>query len=83
MNRAFGSVEVINTVLERASQRQGVQVIYGGQSYDGESLYDHPGISEGPYDRKTKKRISPIHITAVLPLGKYEQEQLLRKAAKY
>lgn len=77
--KPLGSLENVRDVIVEASQRQGVQVIYGANGFD---LYkaraqrvhkDSTFWSAECY----KSRFPARFVTAVLPLGQYEQTELL------
>lgn len=73
---SLGSYEALNRMLTESKNHQGVQVIYGANFLD----HSHLRSTGDMMDSKLfPSRIHPRHITAVLPVGKYEQEQLLGK----
>lgn len=80
---AFGSIDVIDSVLSEASRRQGVQVIYGGEGfrmwYAGQQTQG--GDTPTHADRKLGQRIPSKFMAFVIPVGKYEQDRLLPQSA--
>ena len=71
-----GSISGLNVVLHQASQRKGVQVMYGGDGFI-DYIQDHARYG---FDRNGSNdidhRLPKQFMRMILPLGPYEQEQL-------
>lgn len=74
INALAGSYDSLNEVLTEARRRRGVQVVYGHGSFD---HTPHRETGDLMSSKRIPGRISPEHITAILPIGRHEQEFLL------
>lgn len=73
---SIGEVKALD-IAQRASGRQGIQVIYGGEDF--EEYIDNYSESDDNHEmaRVLGGRIPPEFIRAIIALGDYEQKELL------
>ncbi len=80
--REFLSFNETSTVIQESMRRQGVQLVYGGEGFENFVRTHSLAAGDILFGRKTNNcRIPTGFLRAVIPVGPYEQEQLLGHSA--
>lgn len=81
LRTAMPSLKLIDEVFAKAAKRQGIQVVYGGDAFKDYCEYMAGAhIDSAVWNaRRLDVRTPSSYITAVVPLGTYEQAELLSK----